>query len=92
MQKTTQTETAWKRLSVISESRALELWRAGQYGIGQYCRKTGNRTSFSAPEEIKENVEILGRNEESELKARVMWYMTYHPKSWAAAIDATSAA
>jgi hypothetical protein len=45
---------------------------------GRYDRR-GRRYGTSVPREIEENVEILGRGSEEEIKARVLWYVTFEP-------------
>lgn len=34
---------------------------------------------IGVPDVIRENVEILGRADEAELKNRAYWYITFHP-------------
>lgn len=59
--------TAWARLQAISCEHAA---RIGRIGMRQH----------HVPEVIKDNCEILGAGDEEAIKARVLWYITYHPE------------
>ena len=75
---------AWMRLQKLSEHHALQLWRAGQYGIGRYHGRSGQRAMYTVPEAIEENCKILGRGDEAEIKNRIFWYVTFHPNVFSA--------
>ena len=66
--------TPWSRLQTLSCAHAMELWRNG---IATDWSRVTRRVSV--PEVIRENVEILGRGDDEEIKARVLWYITFHP-------------
>jgi len=63
---------AWTRLQCLSCTHALQLWCDGATQR-KYIR------GVSVPEVIDENVKILGRGDEAEIKHRVHWYITFHP-------------
>ena len=67
------TEQVWNRLQCLSCAHSLNLWRAGQ------TRRKYTRGVIVA-DDIRENVEILGRADDEEIKARVLWYLTFFPK------------
>ena len=68
--------TTWIRLQRLSCEHALRIWiDAGSPQPSRYMRSRG----LSVPETIQDNVKILGRANEEELKARVLWYVTFHP-------------
>lgn len=70
--------SAWSRLQALSIEHAKKL--GAQIG-GSYR----HRQHF--PQEvIRENVEILGRGDDEEIKNRIHWYITFHPEIF----DATS--
>jgi hypothetical protein len=67
-----QTNSAWNRLQCLSCAHSLSLWRSGQ------TRRKYTR-GVDVAEDIRDNVEILGRADDEEIKARVFWYLTFHP-------------
>lgn len=77
------TATAWRRLQYISCERANAL-----YATGKTRRMFGR--GVIVPEEIEENVKILGRANEEEMKARLMWYLTYHSELFGTMLKALS--
>lgn len=71
-------QMAWSRLQAISCCHANQI--GPRYNFG--------RKSISVPDVIKENCEILGRGDESEIKARVLWYVQFYPAVFTDAIAA----
>ena len=61
----------WRRLQEISLYHATEI----------YCSRVHSRhpRSVSVPAIIKENVDILGRGTEEDVKYRIYWYLTFYP-------------
>jgi hypothetical protein len=61
----------WSRLQRISLHHAsiLPVRKCG----------TGYRRQIAVPEIIQDNVKILGRGTEEEIKARIMWYLEFYP-------------
>lgn len=68
--------TAWTRLQALSCAHNLELWLAA--GKPRPIRGSHIRRSIAVPEPIRDNVKILGRGDEEEIKSRVLWYLTFH--------------
>ena len=68
----TKTNSAWNRLQCLSCEHSLSLWRSGA------TRRKYSR-GVEVSEDIRDNVEILGRGNDEEIKARVLWYLTFHP-------------
>jgi hypothetical protein len=64
---------AWLRLQHVSCAHAASI---GKVGMRQH----------HPPEVIIENCDILGRGTDTDVKARLHWYATYHPQFWADAI------
>lgn len=62
-------KAAWQRLQRISCIHALALMP----------KKFGRPRSIGVPQVIADNVAILGRGTEEEVKARNLWYLTFHP-------------
>lgn len=62
--------TPWQRLQATSISHANAL------GVKHFMGR------HTPPEVIRENCEILGRGNDEEIKARLMWYLTFCPKHW----------
>lgn len=60
----------WTRLQQTSINHALSI---------------GPRKSWRQhvpPQDIRDNCDILGRGSEEEIKARLLWYLTYYPQHW----------
>jgi len=64
--------SVWMRLQCLSCEHARR--------IGPQYIRTWPKRQVSVPETIQENVEILGRGDEVEIKSRVLWYITFHPQ------------
>jgi hypothetical protein len=62
----------WNRLQCLSCEHAFRLWKDG-------TSKRSYRRGVTVPEVIQENVDILARADEAEMKARALWYVTFHP-------------
>ncbi len=62
----------WKKLQSLSAVHAAQL---GVRPGGTYRHRT-----HTPPEVIRENCEILGRGDETEIKNRIHWYLTFHPE------------
>ena len=73
-------QLAWARLQRISCHHARQMF-AETYGVHQPRR-------IYPPEVINENVEILGRGDEEELKHRMLWYVTFYPQVFTDAMAA----
>jgi hypothetical protein len=71
--------TPWNRLQALSCEHALRIYVAGRKGVPAHIRRGYCRPGTSVPGDIAENVDILGRGDDAELKARVLWYMDYFP-------------
>lgn len=67
----------WRRLLAVSCAHAAELANIKPSLMGGCGRL--NRKQISVPEVIRGNVAILGRGTEEAIKARLMWYLTFHP-------------
>ncbi len=65
---------AWNRLQCLSCAHSALLWQKRGRQTSGYFRR-----SISVPDVIEENCRILGRGDESEIKYRVLWYLTYYP-------------
>jgi len=65
---------AWRRLQRVSCDHAMALAGPKPFSSGRL-----NRRQIGVPEVIRENVDILGRGSEEEVKARLNWYVTFHP-------------
>ena len=76
---------AWSRLQRISIYHAGLLYQSGSIKR-QYCgRHRGqNLYQVSVPEVIRENVAILGRGTEEEVKYRLNWYVEFFPTVFSA--------
>jgi hypothetical protein len=72
MLKTEIITTIWNKLQCLSCEHSFRLWKTGSYR-SKYHR------GVTVPEDIQENVDILGRSNESEIKTRIFWYITFHP-------------
>lgn len=70
--------TAWSRLQALSCRHAAQIHRAS-YGPVNNAHRSRYMSSIGVPEVIQENVGILGRGDEAELKNRVFWYIMFHP-------------
>ncbi len=72
----------WRRLQFISCRRSQAI--GPQYSMNYL----GSRhRQIDVPEEIVDNVKILGRADVSEIKGRLLWYLTYHPELFAQALS-----
>lgn len=60
---------AWVRLQALSCCHSRRLYQS----------RTNRWRGCIVPAEIAENVDILGRGDEEELKARVLWYLDQEP-------------
>lgn len=69
-------KTYWSRLQALSCYHAADIYSKR---TARYCRR-----GTSVPEDIAENCEILGRGDEEEIKARVLWYLDVFPKVFTA--------
>lgn len=65
----------WKKLQALSEAHALKL--RADLSSGRFIG--GRKVGIAVPEDIQENVEILGRGDEREIKNRIHWYSMYYP-------------
>jgi hypothetical protein len=78
---------AWRRLQHISCAHALVI--GAHKSSGRFDRR-GRRYEIAVPEVIRENCEILGRGSDVDVKYRLLWYATYHPKLWERAVKEVS--
>lgn len=62
----------WSRLQRISLHHAREIYCGSPH--------SKNPRRIGVPAVIRENVDILGRGTEEEIKARIMWYLTFYPE------------
>jgi len=78
-------EGAWRRLQALSIEHGHRIGPHynfnGWYGKGRIWHRQTTPDPI-----IKENAEILGRGDETEIKARIHWYIVFHPSVF----DATS--
>ncbi len=65
-------KAGWNRLQRISCYHAAELF-------GKAPQFYNRHRQIGVPETIRENVEILGRGTEEDIKDRIWWYCTFHP-------------
>jgi hypothetical protein len=65
-------KAGWSRLQRVSLYHAAKLYSESVHAK--------NPRHVSVPEVIKENVEILGKGTEEEVKARIHWYITFYPE------------
>jgi len=72
---------AWNRLQKLSILHSNKLYKDGGFGVYPfYNKKTKTYDQYvSPPEIIRDNCEILGRGNEEEIKARILWYLTFYP-------------
>ena len=61
----------WSRLQRVSLYHARELYCGSSH--------SKNPRRIGVPAVIRENVEILGRGSEEDVKARLMWYIAFYP-------------
>ena len=83
--------TPWDRLQALSCEHANRLYAAGR----THCHTINRRYRLPAvfvPDVIKENVDILGRADDAEMKNRIFWYITFYPDIFDACSKAWSAA
>jgi hypothetical protein len=66
----------WRRLQRISCHHAAVIGPQRGWTVFHPC--------VYVPEVIRENVEILGRGTEEEIKARILWYVTFYPSIFSA--------
>jgi hypothetical protein len=66
----------WKRLQRVSLYHAAQL-----YSESRHAR---NPRYVGVPEVIRENVDILGRGTEEDVKYRLAWYVEFHPSVFSA--------
>ncbi len=66
----------WNRLQRVSLYHAATLYSDS--------RLSRNPRQVHVPEVIKENVDILGRGTENDVKARLMWYIAFYPNVFSA--------
>ena len=64
----------WLRLQHISCAHARQIGKCGH-------------RQHHVPDVIQENVEILGKGTDEQVKARLLWYHSYYPALWGDAID-----
>jgi hypothetical protein len=69
--------TAWSRLQALSCEHNARLFASGQ--LARMTPRGVRGKSINVNREIQENVDILGRGNEEEIKARVLWYVTFEP-------------
>ena len=69
-------KAGWSRLQRISIAHA--------NAIGPQRCGTAYRRQIAVPDVIRENVDVLGRGSENDVKARLMWYLTFHPEMYSA--------
>ena len=74
----------WRRLQHISCAHAILIQRDRYQAKGKYHK---DRFGRGVPESIEDNVQILGRGDEEEIKGRLFWYQTYYPELWGNAIE-----
>ncbi len=67
--------TPWSRLQALSCAHNAKIGPQG----GHWLHRTGRFVQRSVPFDIEENVKILARGDDAELKDRVHWYITFHP-------------
>jgi len=68
-------KAGWSRLQRISCYHATKLFTESR----GFNRLTQRLKPIPVPEVIRENVEILGKGTEEDVKARIHWYITYYP-------------
>lgn len=76
----------WSRLQALSCEHNNRLYASGV--LADLTPSGVRGKSINVNFEIEENVKILGRGDDEEIKARVLWYVTFQP----AVFDACSKA
>lgn len=75
----TNLSAAWNRLQCLSCEHSVRIYVARKHGASASRARAYCRTGTSVPHDIADNVDILGRGNEEEIKARVLWYVQFFP-------------
>ena len=73
---TTGAAECWCRLQRVSCYHSTQLYKSSAYYLRAGVHRVG---SIGVPEVIRENCDILGRGDETEIKNRLWWYCVYYP-------------
>jgi hypothetical protein len=84
---TTGHQASWTRLQKISCTHAAQLWQEMHKPESMGHKPNRHNPGCYVPNVIRENVEILGKGSEEDVKARVLWYITYYPSIFTSAIQ-----